>query len=132
MTRAKPEEDEYWNRSKLKAFTFDDEDDEFSRVSSWWFSGALWRQATAWLDTMARGSNTTHALLFRQCFVLFSQLKESKRAVNSLMIDVDDDDDDNFEKVSWSGEPVGSMLSFWYLLLSIFHLHDVKSFSVCL
>ncbi|KAA0708760.1 Spermatogenesis-defective protein 39 -like protein [Triplophysa tibetana] len=66
MTRSKLEDDEYWNRSKLKAFTFDDEDDEFSR------------------------------------------LKESKRAVNSLMIDVDDEDD-NFEKVSWSGEPVGSI-----------------------
>lgn len=34
MTRAKPEDDEYWNSSKFKAFTFDDDDDEFSRVSS--------------------------------------------------------------------------------------------------
>uniref|UniRef100_A0A8C6ZHC3 Spermatogenesis-defective protein 39 homolog n=1 Tax=Nothoprocta perdicaria TaxID=30464 RepID=A0A8C6ZHC3_NOTPE len=36
-----------------------------------------------------------------------SQLKESKRAVNSLR-DIVDDDDDDLEKVSWSGEPVGS------------------------
>uniref|UniRef100_A0A674JUD1 Spermatogenesis-defective protein 39 homolog n=1 Tax=Terrapene triunguis TaxID=2587831 RepID=A0A674JUD1_9SAUR len=34
-----------------------------------------------------------------------SQLKESKRAVNSLRDIVDDDDD--LEKFSWSGEPVG-------------------------
>uniref|UniRef100_A0A8C6ZM09 Spermatogenesis-defective protein 39 homolog n=1 Tax=Nothoprocta perdicaria TaxID=30464 RepID=A0A8C6ZM09_NOTPE len=37
-----------------------------------------------------------------------SQLKESKRAVNSLR-DIVDDDDDDLEKVSWSGEPVGSI-----------------------
>lgn len=36
------------------------------------------------------------------------QLKESKRAVNSLRDFVDDDDDDDLERVSWSGEPVGS------------------------
>ncbi|XP_019334414.1 spermatogenesis-defective protein 39 homolog isoform X2 [Alligator mississippiensis] len=35
------------------------------------------------------------------------QLKESKRAVNSLRDIVDDDDD--LERVSWSGEPVGSI-----------------------
>uniref|UniRef100_A0A8C1NCF1 Spermatogenesis-defective protein 39 homolog n=1 Tax=Cyprinus carpio TaxID=7962 RepID=A0A8C1NCF1_CYPCA len=64
MTRAKPEDDEYWNSSKFKAFTFDDEDDEFS------------------------------------------QLKESKRAVNSILVDEDEDD---VERVSWSGEPVGSI-----------------------
>uniref|UniRef100_A0A9J8D2L4 Spermatogenesis-defective protein 39 homolog n=1 Tax=Cyprinus carpio carpio TaxID=630221 RepID=A0A9J8D2L4_CYPCA len=66
MTRAKPEDDEYWNSSKFKAFTFDDEDDEFS------------------------------------------QLKESKRAVNSILVDEDEDEDD-VERVSWSGEPVGSI-----------------------
>ncbi|NXW14157.1 SPE39 protein, partial [Circaetus pectoralis] len=40
-----------------------------------------------------------------------SQLKESKRAVNSLrdIVDDDDDDDDDLERVSWSGEPVGSI-----------------------
>ncbi|NXK54900.1 SPE39 protein, partial [Chauna torquata] len=37
-----------------------------------------------------------------------SQLKESKRAVNSLR-DIVDDDDDDLERVSWSGEPVGSI-----------------------
>uniref|UniRef100_A0A8D0GQN3 Spermatogenesis-defective protein 39 homolog n=1 Tax=Sphenodon punctatus TaxID=8508 RepID=A0A8D0GQN3_SPHPU len=37
-----------------------------------------------------------------------SQLKESKRAVNSLR-DIVDDDDDDLEKFSWSGEPVGSI-----------------------
>lgn len=36
------------------------------------------------------------------------QLKESKRAVNSLRDFVDDDDDDDLERVSWTGEPVGS------------------------
>ncbi|XP_029453521.1 spermatogenesis-defective protein 39 homolog [Rhinatrema bivittatum] len=66
MSRVKVDEEEYWNSSKFKAFTFDDEDDD-----------------------------------------LF-QLKESKRAVNSLREIVDDDDDD-LEKYSWSGEPVGSI-----------------------
>nr|XP_014434853.1 spermatogenesis-defective protein 39 homolog isoform X1 [Pelodiscus sinensis]XP_014434854.1 spermatogenesis-defective protein 39 homolog isoform X2 [Pelodiscus sinensis] len=37
-----------------------------------------------------------------------SQLKESKRAVNSLR-DIVDDDNDDLEKFSWSGEPVGSI-----------------------
>ncbi|XP_053330608.1 spermatogenesis-defective protein 39 homolog [Spea bombifrons] len=37
-----------------------------------------------------------------------SQLKESKRAVNSLKAIVDEDDDDG-EKFSWSGDPVGSI-----------------------
>uniref|UniRef100_A0A4W3JLH8 Spermatogenesis-defective protein 39 homolog n=1 Tax=Callorhinchus milii TaxID=7868 RepID=A0A4W3JLH8_CALMI len=42
----------------------------------------------------------------------FTQLKESKRAVNNLRRIVDDDeddeDDDDVEKVTWSGERVGS------------------------
>ncbi|NWI67413.1 SPE39 protein, partial [Todus mexicanus] len=40
-----------------------------------------------------------------------SQLKESKRAVNRIrdMVNDDDDDDDDLERVSWSGEPVGSI-----------------------
>ncbi|XP_072129492.1 spermatogenesis-defective protein 39 homolog isoform X2 [Mobula birostris] len=38
----------------------------------------------------------------------FAELKESKRAVNSLH-DIVTDDDDDVEKVSWSGEPVGSI-----------------------
>ncbi|XP_057399049.1 spermatogenesis-defective protein 39 homolog isoform X2 [Balaenoptera acutorostrata] len=67
MNRTKGDEEEYWNSSKFKAFTFDDDDDELS------------------------------------------QLKESKRAVNSLRDFVDDDDDDDLERVSWSGEPVGSI-----------------------
>ncbi|KAK1339397.1 hypothetical protein QTO34_020080 [Cnephaeus nilssonii] len=67
MNRTKVDEEEYWNSSKFKAFTFDDEDDELS------------------------------------------QLKESKRAVNSLRDFVDDDDDDDLERVSWTGEPVGSI-----------------------
>uniref|UniRef100_A0A2R9B1Q0 Spermatogenesis-defective protein 39 homolog n=1 Tax=Pan paniscus TaxID=9597 RepID=A0A2R9B1Q0_PANPA len=67
MNRTKGDEEEYWNSSKFKAFTFDDEDDELS------------------------------------------QLKESKRAVNSLRDFVDDDDDDDLERVSWSGEAVGSI-----------------------
>ncbi|CAB1452262.1 unnamed protein product [Pleuronectes platessa] len=68
MMKSKPDEEDYWNSSKFKAFTFDDEDDEFSR------------------------------------------LKESKRAVNSIrgLVDEDEDEDD-VEKVSWSGEPVGSI-----------------------
>ncbi|XP_030627714.1 spermatogenesis-defective protein 39 homolog isoform X2 [Chanos chanos] len=67
MIRGKPDEDDYWNSSKIqnKAFTFDDDDDEFTR------------------------------------------LKESKRAVNSIISFDEDDDDDDVEKVSWSGEPVG-------------------------
>lgn len=34
MMKSKPDEEDYWNSSKFKAFTFDDEDDEFSRVRS--------------------------------------------------------------------------------------------------
>ncbi|GAA6230884.1 spermatogenesis-defective protein 39 homolog [Lates japonicus] len=68
MMKSKPDEEDYWNSSKFKAFTFDDEDDEFSR------------------------------------------LKESKQAVNSIRRLVEEDDDeDDVEKVSWSGEPVGSI-----------------------
>lgn len=33
MNRAKPEDDEYWNSSKFKAFTFEDDDDEFTKVN---------------------------------------------------------------------------------------------------
>lgn len=32
MMKSKADEEDYWNSSKFKAFTFDDEDDEFSRV----------------------------------------------------------------------------------------------------
>ncbi|XP_034556015.1 spermatogenesis-defective protein 39 homolog isoform X2 [Notolabrus celidotus] len=67
MMKGKADEDDYWNSSKFKAFTFDDDDDEFSR------------------------------------------LKESKRAVNSIRLAEEDDDEDDVEKVSWSGEPVGSI-----------------------
>ncbi|XP_037541601.1 spermatogenesis-defective protein 39 homolog [Nematolebias whitei] len=67
MMKSKADEEDYWNSSKFKAFTFDDEDDEFSR------------------------------------------LKESRQAVNSIRQLVDDDDEDEVEKVSWSGEPVGSI-----------------------
>uniref|UniRef100_G3PKG6 Spermatogenesis-defective protein 39 homolog n=1 Tax=Gasterosteus aculeatus aculeatus TaxID=481459 RepID=G3PKG6_GASAC len=68
MMKSKADEEDYWNSSKFKAFTFDDEDDEFSR------------------------------------------LKESKRAVNSIRYLVEEDDDEEeVEKVSWSGEPVGSI-----------------------
>uniref|UniRef100_A0A8C5ANN1 Spermatogenesis-defective protein 39 homolog n=1 Tax=Gadus morhua TaxID=8049 RepID=A0A8C5ANN1_GADMO len=69
MSRAKADEDDYWNSSKFTlAFTFDEEDDDYTR------------------------------------------LKESKKAVNSISALADeDDDDDDVEKVSWSGEPVGSI-----------------------
>ncbi|XP_049445084.1 spermatogenesis-defective protein 39 homolog [Epinephelus fuscoguttatus] len=69
MMKSKADEEDYWNSSKFKAFTFDDEDDEFSR------------------------------------------LKESRQAVNSIrrLVEDDDDDDDEVVKVSWSGEPVGSI-----------------------
>uniref|UniRef100_A0A8C4TLX0 Spermatogenesis-defective protein 39 homolog n=1 Tax=Erpetoichthys calabaricus TaxID=27687 RepID=A0A8C4TLX0_ERPCA len=69
MIRGKGDEEDYWNSSKFKAFTFDDDDE-------------------------------------------FSQLKESKKAVNSIQTLVDDDDDDDeddVEKVGWNGEPVGSI-----------------------
>ncbi|XP_064421008.1 spermatogenesis-defective protein 39 homolog [Latimeria chalumnae] len=66
MSKTRSEEEEYWNSSKFKAFTFDDEDDEFT------------------------------------------QLRESKRAVNSIRDFVDEDEDD-IEKVSWSGDVVGSI-----------------------
>ncbi|KAG2457750.1 SPE39 protein, partial [Polypterus senegalus] len=68
MIRGKGDEEDYWNSSKFKAFTFDDDDE-------------------------------------------FSQLKESKKAVNSIqtLVDDDDDDEDDVEKVGWNGEPIGSV-----------------------
>lgn len=33
MNRGKADEDEYWNSSKFKAFTFDDDDDDFTKVT---------------------------------------------------------------------------------------------------
>ncbi|KAM7368463.1 hypothetical protein PAMP_014677 [Pampus punctatissimus] len=66
MMKSKTDEEDYWNSSKCNAFTFDDEDDDFSR------------------------------------------LKE--QAVNSIrQLVEEDDDEDDVEKVSWSGEPVGSI-----------------------
>lgn len=42
------------------------------------------------------------------CLCVF-QLKESKQAVNNIRPLVDEEEDeDDVEKVSWSGEPVGS------------------------
>ncbi|XP_056409166.1 spermatogenesis-defective protein 39 homolog [Hyla sarda] len=38
-----------------------------------------------------------------------SQLKESKRAVNSIKAFVDEEDEEEWEKFTWSGEPVGSI-----------------------
>ncbi|KAJ3613558.1 hypothetical protein NHX12_019805 [Muraenolepis orangiensis] len=68
MSKSKAEEDEYWNNSSYtKAFTFDDEDNDYT------------------------------------------QLKESKKAVNSITALVDEEEDEDVEKVSWSGEPVGSI-----------------------
>uniref|UniRef100_UPI003AAE304F spermatogenesis-defective protein 39 homolog isoform X2 n=1 Tax=Centroberyx gerrardi TaxID=166262 RepID=UPI003AAE304F len=68
MMKSKADEEDYWNSSKFKAFTFDDEDDEFTR------------------------------------------LKESKQAVNSIRSLVEEEEDeDDVEKVSWSGEPIGSI-----------------------
>ncbi|KAM9293962.1 spermatogenesis-defective protein 39 homolog [Gastrophryne carolinensis] len=66
MSRGKEDED-YWNTTKCKAFTFDDHDEDG-----------------------------------------LSQLKESKRAVNSLKAFVEDDDEE-WERFTWSGEPVGSI-----------------------
>ncbi|XP_061901233.1 spermatogenesis-defective protein 39 homolog [Entelurus aequoreus] len=63
--KSRADEEDYWNNSKCKAFTFDDEEDELGK------------------------------------------LKESKQTVNSIRL-VDEDDDD-VEKVNWSGEPVGSI-----------------------
>uniref|UniRef100_A0AAY4DGZ3 Spermatogenesis-defective protein 39 homolog n=1 Tax=Denticeps clupeoides TaxID=299321 RepID=A0AAY4DGZ3_9TELE len=70
MNKGKAEEDDYWHSSKYSAFTFDDDDYDFTK------------------------------------------LKESQRAVNSIRGLVEDDceDDEDVEKVSWSGEPVGSIL----------------------
>lgn len=52
---------------------------------------------------------------------LYWQFKESKRAVNSISRLVEEDDDEDVEKVSWSGEPVGSESvspdSRWRILL---------------
>lgn len=68
MIKSKVDEEDYWHSSKFKAFTFDDEDDELSR------------------------------------------LKESRQAVNNIRRLVEEDDDeDDVERVSWSGEPVGSI-----------------------
>uniref|UniRef100_A0A9J7ZL32 Spermatogenesis-defective protein 39 homolog n=1 Tax=Cyprinus carpio carpio TaxID=630221 RepID=A0A9J7ZL32_CYPCA len=67
----------------------------------------------------------------------FSRLKESKRAVNSILVDDDDDEEeeDGVERVSWSGEPVGSVQSFPYSLLlsllSVLHLDAHQFLFVC-
>lgn len=64
----KNDEEDYWNSSKFKAFTFDDEDDEYSR------------------------------------------LKESRQTVNSIRgLAEEEEDEDGVVKVSWSGEPIGSI-----------------------
>uniref|UniRef100_A0A3Q3JPW2 Spermatogenesis-defective protein 39 homolog n=1 Tax=Monopterus albus TaxID=43700 RepID=A0A3Q3JPW2_MONAL len=68
MMKSKADEEDFWNSSKCKPFTFDDEDDEFSK------------------------------------------LKESKQTVKNIRPLVDEDEDeDDVEKISWSGEPVGSI-----------------------
>ncbi|XP_012729821.2 spermatogenesis-defective protein 39 homolog [Fundulus heteroclitus] len=67
MMKSKADEEDYWNSSKCNAFTFDDTDDEFSR------------------------------------------LKESKKAVSSIGTLMGEDGEDDWEKFSWSGEPVGSI-----------------------
>lgn len=84
MSRVKEDED-YWNTSKCKAFTFDDPDEDG-----------------------------------------LSQLKESKRAVNSLKAFVDEDDED-WERVTWSGEPVGSISWSIKETSSINRGRDIKS-----
>lgn len=57
--------------------------------------------------------------------MLCLQLKESKQAVNSIRRLVEEDDDeDDVEKVSWSGEPVGSKL----ISVSIKHLCTILSY----
>lgn len=90
MIKSKGDEDEYWNSSKFKAFTFDDDDDEFSKVRH--------EPLNIWLPLQHLGIN-----------MFVYQLKESKQAVNSIRRLVEEDDDeDDVEKVSWSGEPVGS------------------------
>uniref|UniRef100_A0A672PP38 Spermatogenesis-defective protein 39 homolog n=1 Tax=Sinocyclocheilus grahami TaxID=75366 RepID=A0A672PP38_SINGR len=43
------------------------------------------------------------------CKLFLRRLKESKRAVNSILVDDDDEDEEDVERVSWSGEPVGSI-----------------------
>lgn len=87
--KSKADEEDYWNSSKFKAFTFDDEDDEFSRVRPTYIN--------------------THTCTAELPLTCVSQLKESKRAVNSIRYLVEEDDDEEeVEKVSWSGEPVGS------------------------
>ncbi|XP_054683025.1 spermatogenesis-defective protein 39 homolog isoform X5 [Grus americana] len=60
-----------------------------------------------------------------------SQLKESKRAVNSLRDIVDDDDDDDLERVSWSGEPVGrrNKLPSFQSLSDVFSDTGVKNYA---
>ncbi|XP_073443368.1 spermatogenesis-defective protein 39 homolog isoform X4 [Dendrobates tinctorius] len=49
-----------------------------------------------------------HMGQFPCLFLLLRQLKESKRAVNSIKAFVDEDDEE-WEKFTWSGEPVGSI-----------------------
>uniref|UniRef100_A0A7N6A2P6 Spermatogenesis-defective protein 39 homolog n=1 Tax=Anabas testudineus TaxID=64144 RepID=A0A7N6A2P6_ANATE len=68
MMKSRTDEEEFWHSTKCKPFTFDDDDDGFSK------------------------------------------LKESKQAVNNIRPLVDEEEDeDDVEKVSWSGEPVGSI-----------------------
>ncbi|XP_075388095.1 spermatogenesis-defective protein 39 homolog isoform X2 [Tenrec ecaudatus] len=102
MSRTKGDEEEYWNSSKFKAFTFDDEDDELSQAA--WLQLPTGRRSAMFRSWFRRLLGCLAAL---PRFPL--QLKESKRAVNSLRDFVDDDDDADLDRVNWSGEPVGSI-----------------------
>lgn len=58
--------------------------------------------------------NKNHQIVRLDCkkrtslYTSHCQFKESKRAVKSIGRLVEEDDDEDVEKVNWSGEPVGS------------------------
>ncbi|XP_062857394.1 spermatogenesis-defective protein 39 homolog [Trichomycterus rosablanca] len=54
-------------------------------------------------------NSTLSAFTFEDDDDEFAKLKESKRAVKSILVDDDDDYEDDVEKITWSGEPVGSI-----------------------
>lgn len=112
--KSRTDEEDFWNSTKFKPFTFDDDDDGFSRVRA----------------EPRPHAGLCHMRLLVQCpvcsltgpYITFCgsapdptwsvcvfQLKESKQAVNNIRSLVDEEEDEgDVEKVSWSGEPVGS------------------------
>ncbi|PWA28300.1 hypothetical protein CCH79_00019024, partial [Gambusia affinis] len=97
MMKSKADEEDYWNSSKYNAFTFDDADDELSAV----------RPEPEPESKRARtGSGSVYGTKTETKLL---KLKETKKAVNRIGPLLAEDGEEDWERVSWSGEPVGSI-----------------------